>query len=367
MTSNLAALVRGPRRRALLTVVATFALALVPSAAYAHGLDDVSDRRIRDFVPIGIEHMLLGWDHLLFIAGVLLIADGWKRAAKLITVFVLGHSLTLIVATIAGWQVNATFVDVVIGLSVVYVGVVALRPGRPRWRVFAAVIFGFGLIHGLGLSTRLQALGLHEDGLIARVIAFNVGIEIGQLTAIGVICGLVVAGRWLWRTRDRDQPLVVHVGAGVLVAGGLLAATLVVYGALTADPAEATTDPAPAAGAADGPCVQGPRTQQFPSGGGHVDRVFWEPNEASPMGDFGHWLADGYLVYLYRPDLPEADLDRLRDAVDGAIGSAVLAGPSPEQDAAVVAVTASTQLTCEQVEIDALTDFTTSWVQTGGR
>ena len=126
------------------------AIALVPTAAQAHGLGDATGRSVLAFVPLGIEHMLLGWDHLLFIAGVLLVSSNWRQAAKLITVFVVGHSLTLIIATMAGWRLNATFVDVVIALSVVYVGIVALRGRTPEWKLFAGVVFGFGLVHGLG-------------------------------------------------------------------------------------------------------------------------------------------------------------------------------------------------------------------------
>jgi len=83
-----------------------------------------------------------------------------------ISVCVAGHSLTLLAATLAGWQISATLVDVVIALSVVFVGVMGVRQGPRDWRLIGAAVFGFGLIHGLGLSTRLQHLGLPEDGLL---------------------------------------------------------------------------------------------------------------------------------------------------------------------------------------------------------
>ncbi|WP_309235798.1 HupE/UreJ family protein [Amycolatopsis sp. SID8362] len=143
-----------------------------PPAASAHGISgSAADKNTLEFIPLGIEHMLLGWDHLLFIAGIVLLAGELRRAAKLISVFVLGHSTTLIAGTLAGWRVDATVVDIVIALSLVFVGVVG-------W--FGLGVFAFGLVHGLGLSTRLQDLGLPEDGLFGRVIAFNVGVEIGQ-------------------------------------------------------------------------------------------------------------------------------------------------------------------------------------------
>jgi hydrogenase/urease accessory protein HupE len=149
----------------------------LPGVALAHGIGgEAANLGLWGFIPLGIEHMLLGWDHLLFIAGIVLLAGQLKRSAKLISLFVLGHSTTLILATMVGWKLNATLVDVVIALSLVFVGVVGWI-GRPKqWNWFALCILGFGLIHGLGLSTRLQDLGIPRDGsLLPKVIAFNVG------------------------------------------------------------------------------------------------------------------------------------------------------------------------------------------------
>lgn len=102
--------------------------------------------------------------------------------------FVAGHSLTLVAATLAGWQVDAGLVDVVIALNVASVGV-RLLYGRPeRWTGTGLAVLAFGLVHGLGLSTRLQDLDLPDGGaLVARVLAFNLGVELGQLTVIGAL------------------------------------------------------------------------------------------------------------------------------------------------------------------------------------
>ena len=178
-----------------------------------------------EYVWIGFWHMVGGWDHLLFILGVVLIAGAIKPAAKLISLFVLGHSLTLIVATVAGWQVNATLVDVVIALSLVYVGVQGLM-GRPKnFKLMGAIVFGFGLVHGLGLSTRLQDLGLPESGVVIRVILFNIGVEIGQLTALAVIVGLgTLAVRKLRVPREN-----AHFAYSGLIVAGILAALLMAF------------------------------------------------------------------------------------------------------------------------------------------
>ncbi|MGJ7442233.1 HupE/UreJ family protein [Aquipuribacter sp. MA13-6] len=353
---------------------ATALLVLVPaSAAHAHGLRGISNDSPWGFLASGIEHMLLGWDHLLFIAGVLLVSKGWRTAAEMISLFALGHSITLILATMVGWQINATFVDVIIGLSVIYVGFLALRGRRPELRVFAAVVFGFGLIHGLGLSTRLQALDLPEEGLLLRVIAFNVGIEIGQLIAIAGIVGLTKGAQWMWRTRNQQQPQAVQVASIALVVGGVIAAGAVAGGALIGEEDEVAA--VAAAGTAAGEtsataaattCTEGERTIEFPGMGGHTSKAFFEPGEETPLGDIGHSLGDGYVAYLYRDDLPQADVDALRQAVETAPNSGVLAGPVPGQTEAVLAVTQTSTLTCAEADHNALAAFTNAWFSSMG-
>src|SRR5215217_6192275 len=212
-------------RRALIFAI-TMPL-LVPAAGFAHALfaDNNPNRPVLEYVWIGFLHMVGGWDHLLFISGVVLIAGSLRSAAKLISIFVAGHSLTLIVATVAGWKLNATFVDVMIALSLVYVGVQGLM-GRPEnFRLMGAIVFGFGLIHGLGLSTRLQDLGLPESGVLLRVILFNIGVEIGQLTALAIIVGLgTLAVRALKVPREN-----AHFAYSGLIVAGILAALVMAF------------------------------------------------------------------------------------------------------------------------------------------
>ncbi len=265
--------------------------------------------------------------------------------------------LTLIIATLAGWHVNATAVDAVIALSVVVVAVVAYQ-GRPTsWTVFTGVVFGFGLIHGLGLSTRLQDIGLPEDGLLARVIAFNIGIEIGQLAAIAVIVAVAAGIRKLARTdTENTAPALYRLATAGLLIGGAAAFSAVLYTAVTDSPADDTSEAAAAAAA----CTEGPRTDNFPVQGGHTAKSFFEPTEITPLGDFGHSLADGYVVYLYRPQLPAANVEQLRELVHGpdSVGKGLLAGPGTGQVPAVKAVTATRTLTCTTYDHAAVQEFT---------
>src|SRR5215208_614336 len=207
------------------SVICSAALA-APSAAFAHGLHGQA-QTIPEFVWLGIRHMVGGWDHLLFIAGIVILArSSLRRAAKLISLFVLGHSLTLLVATLAGWQINPHAVDALIALSVAYIGLRILR-GRPtEWRLTSATIFAFGLAHGLGLSTRLQEIALPGgDALVARILAFNIGVEIGQLSALAALVGIAMI---LTRATPDRRAFEAAVGAAAftLVAVGLLAAAI---------------------------------------------------------------------------------------------------------------------------------------------
>ncbi|WP_323792104.1 HupE/UreJ family protein [Nocardioides sp.] len=355
-------------RPASLAFLLGAALVLWPSPAQAHGIGEASDRSILGFVPLGIEHMLLGWDHLLFIAGIALVSDTLRRAATLITGFVIGHSSTLILATVAEWQVDARLVDTVIAGSVVVVGVVALRGRAPDWTVFGAVVVGFGLVHGLGLSTRLQEVGLPHEGLLWRAVAFNVGVEIGQLTAIGALAVLVALARVL--LGERRLPGVARDVAGIgLIVGGIAAAALV----LLDDPEERETIVSVPVGSVPigSDCVVEERTQSLPAGDAHASRRFYEPDQTTPLDAFGHIVGDGYVAVLYAPDLPADDLDALRFLVTTEPAKGMLAGPFPQQpddDTVLVAVTGDgQQLTCSGLDLEALDAYAEVWRVTGGR
>ena len=339
-------------RGALLGGLVAFAALAVPTGAYAHGLnvDDDPNRALIQYVILGFEHMALGWDHLLFIIGMVLLAPTAKTAAKLVSLFVLGHSLTLLIATLAGWEVSPTAVDVAIALSVVYVGVLGVRGGPKNWRLTWWVVFGFGLIHGLGLATRLQGIALPEDGLVIRILLFNIGLELGQLTVLFIVVGL-----WRLFTRAVPRALIVQrVAFGAMVLAGALGAV-----ALIVSPEEDDGT----AEAAGPNCSEGPRRSGGVSGGSHPPKRWYEPGEEVPTSLFNHILLDGYVVVTYKPDLPDADREALEEWITAR--DIIVAGhPEPEQEEAIVASTVRNQLECSELDLDALTTFREEWFET---
>jgi hypothetical protein len=184
-------------RRWLGTVLAVLAGILVWSVAGAHGIagDDQafllrsSGPQIGPYIYLGAKHMVTGYDHLLFLAGVIFFLYRLKDVALYVTLFAVGHSTTLLLGVLAGWHVDSYLVDAVIGLSVVYKAFENLGGFRAlgfQPNTKAAVLF-FGFFHGFGLATKLQDLALSQDGLVTNMVSFNVGVEIGQLLALSLI------------------------------------------------------------------------------------------------------------------------------------------------------------------------------------
>jgi len=177
---------------------------LFMSQVFAHGMSETEKLSIIDggnlrYMWIGATHMLSGYDHLLFVFGIIFFLTKFKDIVKYITAFTLGHSATLIYATFTGLQINYFLIDAVIGLSVAYIAFANLDGFRKYWDIkspnLLVMIVLLGLIHGLGLSTRLQQLPLNKDQLLLNIISFNIGIELGQVIALTVML-LVLTG---WR------------------------------------------------------------------------------------------------------------------------------------------------------------------------
>jgi hypothetical protein len=210
-------------------------LASVSSRAAAHGISEASRETmsagsILDFIWLGAEHMVTGYDHLLFLFGVVFFLTGFRDVLRFITAFTLGHCITLLGATLAGVSANAYLIDAVIALSVIYKGFENLDGFKKVLGIRApnllAMVFIFGLIHGLGLSTRLQELGLGHEGIVSRILAFNLGVELGQIAALSLMLGLAAA----WRSsRAAERAGRVANAALILAGAGLFVFQLTGY------------------------------------------------------------------------------------------------------------------------------------------
>ncbi len=179
---------------------------LFAGVLFAHGvegrdaefLQKNAGRALLAFMYLGAKHMITGYDHLLYLLGVIFFLYRPKDIALYVTLFAVGHSITLLTGVLGQIYVNPYLVDAVIGLSVAYKAFENLdgfkrvfdRQPNPKLAVFC-----FGLVHGFGLATKLQGFSLSQEGLVANIIAFNVGVEIGQLLALVVLLVLINAWR----------------------------------------------------------------------------------------------------------------------------------------------------------------------------
>ncbi len=182
-----------------------FLLLLLPMTALAHGvssgdgqfIESSQGTQLLPFIYLGAKHMVTGYDHLLFLCGVIFFLYRLKDVGIYVTLFAVGHSITLLYGVLSGSHVNAYIVDAIIGLSVVYKALDNLGAYK-RWFGIQpnakAAVFIFGLFHGFGLATKLQDFTLSEEGLVANIVAFNVGVELGQILALTFI--LLVMDYW---------------------------------------------------------------------------------------------------------------------------------------------------------------------------
>jgi hypothetical protein len=180
-------------------------LMVLPIFAFAHGvtgsdqafLVQSTGRQLIVFAYLGAKHMVTGYDHLLFLFGVVFFLYRMRDVGIYVTLFAVGHSVTLLAGVLGGLHVNAYLVDAIIGLSVVYKALDNLGAFK-RWFGFQpnmkAAVLIFGFFHGFGLATKLQDFTLSADGLVPNMLAFNVGVELGQLLALGGI--LIAMGFW---------------------------------------------------------------------------------------------------------------------------------------------------------------------------
>ena len=182
--------------------ILVFFVLMATSHVFGHGMSDAEKQAITEggnlrYLQIGITHMLTGYDHLAFVFGVVFFLTKFKDIIKYVTAFTIGHSITLVIATFMAIKINYFLIDAIIALSVVYIAFHNLGGFKKYFDSEApnmlAMIFGLGLIHGLGLSTRLQQLPLSTDrsDMLMNIISFNVGIEVGQIGALAVMLVLI--------------------------------------------------------------------------------------------------------------------------------------------------------------------------------
>ena len=215
---------------------------LFASSAYAHGvaegdaayLQQVTGPQIGPFLYLGAKHMVTGYDHLLFLFGVIFFLYRLKHVATYVTLFAIGHSTTLIAGVLLGTSVSSHLVDAIIGFSVVYKALDNMQAWK-AWFGFQpeprAAVLIFGFFHGFGLATKLQQFELKPDGLVTNLISFNVGVEIGQLLALSTI--LIAMNYWR-RTpsfpRNAFRANAVLMCLGFLLTGYQLAGYIVLEG-----------------------------------------------------------------------------------------------------------------------------------------
>jgi hypothetical protein len=216
------------RRLWLLTVIVML-VGAATNVVEAHGvsgkdavfLQGLQGRAIIPLMYLGAKHMVTGYDHLLFLVGVIFFLYRLKDVLLYVSLFTIGHSVTLLAGVLGGIHANAYLIDAVIGFSVAYKAFENMDGFRrffgfqPNTRVAVLV---FGLFHGFGLATKLQEFELSPNGLVANIVSFNVGVELGQ----GLALTFILIALSYWRTRNGFLHHAFATNALVMACGFLL-------------------------------------------------------------------------------------------------------------------------------------------------
>ena len=219
------------RQPLILMALILLALLAFATTAFAHAvtagdkgyIQEVSGMKLIPFMYLGAKHMVTGYDHLLFLFGVVFFLYKMKHVGIYVSLFAIGHSTTMLAGVYFGWNFSSYLIDAIIGLSVVYKALDNLGAYQ-RWfgvqpNTKAATLL-FGFFHGLGLATKLLEYDIAPNGLIPNLLAFNVGVEIGQLIALAMI--LIVMGYWRRTTsfwKHAYTANVVMMSAGFILVG----------------------------------------------------------------------------------------------------------------------------------------------------
>ncbi|UGV26950.1 HupE/UreJ family protein [Rhodopseudomonas boonkerdii] len=216
-------------RSAPLGLLTLAALVLFAGPAFAHAvaegdkgyIQEISGINILPFVYLGAKHMVTGYDHILFLFAVIFFLYRMKHIGIYVSLFALGHSTTMLLGVYFNVGINSFVIDAIIGLSVVYKALDNMGAFQ-RWLGFQpntkVATLVFGLFHGFGLSTKILEYDIPKDGLIPNLLAFNVGVEVGQLLALGAI--LIVMG--YWRRTDGFWRHAYTANTAIMTAGFVL-------------------------------------------------------------------------------------------------------------------------------------------------
>jgi len=184
-------------------------------------LQSIQGAAIGPLMYLGAKHMVTGFDHLAFLVGVIFFLYRMKDIVQYVSLFTIGHSVTLLAGVLGGVRANPYIVDAIIGFSVVYKAFDNMD-GFPRFFGFQpntrAAVLVFGLFHGFGLATKLQDFALSPNGLVANIVSFNIGVEIGQVIALTFVL-LVLT---YWRTRSGFLRHAFATNAVLMACGFLL-------------------------------------------------------------------------------------------------------------------------------------------------
>lgn len=206
-------------------------LSMMSLVVCAHGVDDKTKSFLLanegvafgPFLYIGAKHMLTGYDHLLFLLGVIFFLYRTKDILVYVSFFTLGHSFTLLLGVLTNMSINAHLVDAVIGFSVVYKGFDNLGGFQTLFGVqpdTKIAVLVFGLFHGFGLAAKLQEFNMGKDGLLTNLIGFNLGVEIGQFLALIFVLLLLR----IWRNYESFQRFATVTNTLLMAAGFVLIA-----------------------------------------------------------------------------------------------------------------------------------------------
>ncbi len=214
----------------LTRILVAACLAIFSLSAFGHTIEGsdanfvqaIDGPAIFAFMYLGAKHMVTGYDHLLFLVGVIFFLYRPKHVVQYVTLFAIGHSITLLFGVLADLQVNAYIIDAIIGLSIVYKafenidGFKRLLGFEPNTKI---AVFVFGLFHGLGLATKLQEFTISDNGLVTNIVSFNVGVEIGQILALSAVFILLS----VWRTNASYLRHSFATNTALMTGGFLLA------------------------------------------------------------------------------------------------------------------------------------------------